>query len=225
MKRVSPVVAGVGGMALGVALMAALGLAPREQPAAARIGTADVLGIVERMLASDRYRPPQEAFLKGENEKLRPLADELSALENRLNNLGQGNADAERLSREFDDKQQAFQKSRQEAFARIDQYNTDQVREAYRLTLDAVNELAEKQGYAQVVASRTGEATIRSQNVPGALQEILARPMARSLAADDLTERLIRQFKLEGVKLEDSPRAGAGAQPGMPGRAPEPPVR
>ncbi len=213
----------------GVASLAALGLAPLAQPQpqaapALRIGTADVLGIVEHMLASDRYRPAQEAFLKQENDKLRPLADELVALENRGNNLAPNSPDIERLGKEFDDKQQAFQKARQDAFSRIDQYNTDQVREAYRLTLEAVNDLAAKQGYSHVIATRTGDAAIRSQNVPGALQEILARPVVKSNPADDLTDRIVRQFKLENVKVDDAD-ASAPNQPQTPQRAPLPPGR
>ncbi len=105
----------------------------------------------------------------------------------------------------------AYQQARAEALAKIDSFNTDQVREAYRLTLAAVDEMAAKQGYSHVIASRTGAAAIRSDNVAGALQEILARPMAKSDPADDLTDALIKQFKLEGVKVQDVPKAGETA--------------
>ena len=192
----------------------------RQAPPIPRIATVDTLGLVERMLASDRYRPAQENFLKQENEKLRPLADELASLENRGLALPQGSPELERLGQEFDKKQEAFQEARAAAFARIDAYNADQVREAYRLVLEAVDGLSNDLGYTHVLSTRTGEATIRSQNVPGALQEILARPVAKASRADDLTDRLIRQFRLENVKLDAPP-----TQPETPARAPLPPTR
>ena len=209
-------------LALGFAGWSATLAQDGRQPAATRIATADVLGIVERMLASDRYRPAQESFLKQENDKLRPLADELAAMETRGNNLAPGSPDLERLGREFDEKQQAFQRAREEAFTRIEAFNADQVREAYRLTLAAVDQVSDQLGYTHVLSTRTGDATIRSQNVPGALQEILARPVAKASQADDLTDRLIRQLRLENVKLEDP---NAPSSTNAPARAPLPPTR
>lgn len=193
----------------------------RQTVATPRIATADVLGLVERMLASDRYRPAQEDFLKQENDKLRPLADELAALENRGQSLPSGSPELDQLGRDFDQKQEAFQEARAAAFARIEAYNADQVREAYRLVLGAIDGMSTDLGYTHVISTRTGDPTIRSQNVPGALQEILARPVAKSSRADDLTDRLVRQLGLENVRV-DTPAPGA-ADPS--GRAPLPPAR
>lgn len=218
-RKILALVAGVG-IAGSVAAWSQAQDSRPPQPPAARIATADVLGLVERMLASDRYRPAQEAYLKQENDKLRPLADELASIEERGSKLAQGSPELEQLGREFDQKQEAFQKARQEGLARIEEYNANQVREAYRLTLEAVDEVSGRMGYSHVVSSRTGDASIKSQNVAGALQEILARPMARSPRADDLTERLIRQLRLENVRLEDP-----AALPAQPDRAPAPPSR
>jgi hypothetical protein len=191
----------------------------RQTVAAPRIATVDVLGLVERMLAGDRYRPAQEEFLRQENDRLRPLADELEAMERRGRTLPPGSPELENLGREFDRKQEEFQEARAAAFARIEAYNAGQVREAYRQVMEAIDAMAAELGYTHVIASRTGDPTIRSQNVPGALQEILARPVAKASPADDLTERLIRKFGLENVKLDDPAEAG----PGLPDRAPPPP--
>jgi hypothetical protein len=192
--------------------------APVRRIGAIRIATADVLGVVERMIMSDRYRPAQVAFTNQQNDKLKPLADELVALETRGSSLPTGSPDLEALTKQFDQKRDEFQRARQEAMAKIDAFNTDQVREAYRLTLTALNDLATRQGYTHVLSSRTGAATIRSDNVTGALQEILARPVAKSDPDDDLTDALIRQFKLENVKVDE----GTPAQLGTPAVQPAP---
>jgi hypothetical protein len=223
MPHLSKAVLALGaGLAISLAGWSATTIAQdsRQTVAVPRIATVDTLGLVERMLASDRYRPAQENFLRQENEKLRPLADELASLENRGLALQQGSPELERLGREFDQKQEAFQEARAAAFTRIDAYNADQVREAYRLVLHAVDDLSNDLGYTHVLSTRTGEPAIRSQNVPGALQEILARPVAKASRADDLTDRLMRQLKLENVTLETPPTA-----PEAPARAPLPPTR
>jgi hypothetical protein len=212
------------GIALSVAGWTVAQDSRQPEPPVARIATADVVGIVERMLASDRYRPAQEAFVKQENDKLKPLADELAALDERGSKLAQGSPELQQLGREFDQKQEAFQKARQDAFGRIDAFNANHVREAYRLTLQEIEAISDRLGYTHVIASRTGEATIKSQNVAGALQEILARPVAKSAAADDLTSRLVRQLRLENVQLEDPPQTTPAPEPGT-GRAPLPPTR
>src|SRR5436190_10219652 len=198
--------------------------APVRAAVAARIATADVLGVVERIILSDRYRPAQVAFTEEQNNRLKPLADELVTLENRGANLPPNSPDLENLSKQFQQKRDDFQRARQEALSKIDAFNTDQVREAYRLTLQAVDDLANQKGYTHVLSSRTGPATIRSDNVAGALQEILARRVAKAAAADDLTDELIKQFKLENVKVDEAapPRLGTPPQPPGPAPAPAP---
>jgi hypothetical protein len=217
-----------GGLLFGVGVQEGAKDAPPAATRTApvmRIATADVLGVVERMIMSDRYRPAQVAFTEEQNNKLKPLADELVALENRGATMPPNSPDLENLSKQFDQKRDDFQRARQEALAKIDAFNTDQVREAYKLTLQAVDDLAKQKGYTHVLASRTGPATIRSDNVAGALQEILARPVAKADPADDLTDELVKQFKLENVKIDEAPpRLGAPGGPQGPGPTPAPPA-
>ena len=93
----------------------------------------------------------------------------------------------------------------------MENYNTKQVGEAYTLVLDAAVKMSDSLGYTHVIASKNGAAAISSRNIPGAVQEMLARPLVKGVAADDLTERLIKDLKLENVVLP-SPNAAA-AQP------------
>jgi hypothetical protein len=212
--------------AVGMSLKGAIAqdVAPRQSP---RIATADVLGVVERMVKSDRYRPAQEAFTSEQNNKLKPLADELVALEKKGTTLAPGSPDLAELSRQFEEKRDEFTRARQEAMTKIDAFNTDQIREAYRLVLQSVDDMAAHLGYSHVLASRTGAPVIRSDNVSGALQEILARPVAHGDPQDDLTERLIHEFKLENIKLDDTAArpgpTGTSAPANTPAPSPLPP--
>ena len=226
MNRTLILLGAIAAVVLGMCLRGAIAQDSTAHPGATRFATADVLGVAERLLLSDRYRPAQEAFTTEQNNKLKPLADELMTMDKKASTLPEGSPDLEALGRQFEQKRDEFQKARQEALAKIDAFNTDQVREAYRLTLQSVEQMAKRMGYTYVLASRTGAPVIRSDNVAGALQEILARPVAVCDPADDLTDKLIHEFKLENVKVDEAtPRLGAPAGPPAPAPGPTPPPR
>src|SRR3954471_19092508 len=100
--------------------------APVRQPAAVKIATADVLGVVERMVMSERYRPAAEAFMNQQNDRLKPLADELDSMEKRGAALPPNSPELGTLGKQFEQKRDGYQRARQEAFAKIDAFNTDQ---------------------------------------------------------------------------------------------------
>ncbi len=171
----------------------------------ARIASVDVLGIVARFLESDRYKPANIENAQKFDTQLKALIGELSLIEKQGQGLTQQSPEFAPLQQQFQAKQREFEQSRNTAQGEIEQFNTNQVTEAYRLTVDAANSLAAELGYTHVIVSRGEGAKINSNNVAGAVQEIIARPLLKSAAADDLTERLIKQFGLENVVLEPVP--------------------
>lgn len=173
--------------------------APSKQADAPRIASIDVLSVVERMVSSDKYKTPRMTNETEQADKLKPLADELNKIQTEAKDLKEDSQRFKDMSTQFVQKNQDFQRLRQEAANQVENYNTLQVAEAYRLVLDAANQLATTSGYTHVIASKSGPATIASTNIPGAVQEMLARPLIKGVAADDLTERLIKQLGLENV--------------------------
>jgi Skp family chaperone for outer membrane proteins len=184
-------------------------------PAAAadiKFATVDVLGIVARMLESDRYKQANTENAQKYDNDLRTKLAQLEDIRTRALAMPEGSEQRRPLEAEFGQKSQEFEQARGLAQQAIEEFNTNQVAEAYRLIVDAAVTLSNQEGYTHVVVSRGDQLKIASRSVAGAVQEILARPLIKTDPAHDLTDRLIKQFGLENVVLPDQ----NAAQPGQP---------
>ena len=166
---------------------------------APRIATVDVLSLVERMISTDQYKSQRETFELEEAKKLQPLAEELKKMQEEAKDLKEESERFKTLNKSFLEKNASFQQLRTDATAQLETFNTRQVGEAYRLILEAATQMADSLGYTHVIASKSGSVSLASKNIPGAVQEMLARPVVKGVAADDLTERLVKALKLENV--------------------------
>ncbi len=188
-----------------------------------RIASADILEVVERMVLSDKYRPARDEFTNSQRATIQPLIAELQALAAQGQTVTQGTPEFQNLVQQYTAKQQELQQKNEEAQAAIGQFEAKQVAEAYGLVAAAATRMAESMGYTHIIATRS-DTQIRSNNVPGVVQEILAHPLVAYPKGDDLTQALIKELQLENVTL---PSQNAGdAMPGpMPGAAtPEAPA-
>lgn len=194
-------------LGIGIALALALGWrGPGEVAAAtpapvsadnARFATVDILLLVERMISNEKYTADRDNFTNEQNKKLKPLADELQKLRDDSKDLKEESERFKALAREFGEKNQKFMELGQQANREVEQFKTAQVNEAFRIIGEATDKLAGELGYTHVFSTRSGPFAIKSENVSGAVQEILARPLIKTPAADDLTDRLIKDMKLE----------------------------
>lgn len=180
-----------------------------------RIASADILEVVERMVLSDKYRPARDEFTTAQRASIQPLIGELQALAAQGQTVTQGTPEFQNLVQQYTAKQQELQQKNEEAQAAIGQFEAKQVAEAYGLVAAAATRMAESMGYTHVIATRT-DTQIRSNNVPGVVQEILAHPLVAYPKGDDLTQTLIKELQLENVTL---PSQNSG--PTVPG-APAP---
>jgi Skp family chaperone for outer membrane proteins len=172
--------------------------APQAAPqaGAVRVATVDVLLLAERLVASERYRAGRETNAASLSKPLQAMLDELKGLEARYSSLAADSPERATVQEAYQQQSQAFQKSQQDAQVNDERFKATQVGEAYRLVVTAADQLGQELGYAIVLASRTGVPDVRSDNVPGAVQEMLARPVLRAPAADDLTERVAAKLGL-----------------------------
>lgn len=157
---------------------------------AMRVATVDVLQLAERLVASERYRAGRETNAASLSKPLQAMLDELKGLEARYSTLAADSPERAPIQEAYQEKSQAFQKSQQDAQVSDERFKATQVGEAYRLVVTAADQIAAELGYTLVLASRTGVPDVRSDNVPGAVQEMLARPVLRAPASDDLTDRV-----------------------------------
>jgi hypothetical protein len=164
------------------------------------------------MLESDRYKQANTENAQKYDNDLRTKLAQLEDIRTRALAMPEGSEQRRPLEAEFGQKSQEFEQARGLAQQAIEEFNTNQVAEAYRLIVDAAVTLSNQEGYTHVVVSRGDQLKIASRSVAGAVQEILARPLIKTDPAHDLTDRLIKQFGLENVVLPDQ----NAAQPGQP---------
>lgn len=201
---------------------------PDASSAVPRIATADVLGVVEKLFFSDKYRPAREATVAEANKKLQPYLTTEQDLRGQIMQLAPEDAKRQELMRAYQANEQARQGVQQDEQQRIEQFNTQQLIEAYHLVSDAAAELASKRGYTHLFATKH-ELSPNLNAIPSAVQEMLGRPVILYDKGNDLTEELVKQFKVENVVVgqqpqgpaQPMPQPPAGEQP-KPGEAPKP---
>lgn len=188
----------------------------------AKIATVDVLTVVERLASSDRYTPAREQKAKSLAAPIEQINKELDTLRQEITAIPdfQNNAEAQPKIQQFQQKSQNLETLRQTAQNELESFNVAQLQEAYKIAIDTTNAIAGTRGYTHVFATKPFESKMTSTNVNGVLQEMLARPIVRTNMADDLTDAVIKELKLENVKPLSGQPAPAPAPATAPATAP-----
>lgn len=199
---------------IGLALAAGLGWRGLGEPASAsnapgvvapmdaiRLATVDILSLVQRLVTTEPYTQERDAMQAEQNKRLQPLAEALEKMQAEAQDLRPESERFKALDRQFGETNREFARIEAEARTLIERQNTQQVAGAYARVLEEAEKLATGLGYTHVIATRSGAPTILSDNIPGAVQEILARPVVKSNAADDLTDRLAKVLGIENVPM------------------------
>jgi Skp family chaperone for outer membrane proteins len=194
-------------------------------PNVAKVATVDILVVVERMVISEEFRTDREKFFADTDKDLQPIIAEIQALEVKAKDLKPDSPELPAMNEQYQKKGQEYQQARRSADQTKERFSTTQVSKAYAKSIAAAREMAISAGYTHVIASRTGELNLRSDNVAGAVQEILARPALLSPAEDDITQKLLTQLGLDKVQptavptaipTENVPVATPATTPGEP---------
>lgn len=201
----------------GPGLPAVAGEAAVQPGGEMKVATVDMLKIVEKMVKSDRYAPAREAFNKELTTKLESMAGDLQALRAQIQSSPQNAPETQALMQNFQSRGQEFEQARNDAATRSDEFNARQIAEAYRLVVEVVEAKARAGNYTHVLATRSGPPTLKSGNIAGTVQEMLARPVVVGPSSDDLTKAVMEELKLPDI--EDAPAPGASPA-GEPGPAP-----
>lgn len=214
----------------GVAL-AVTGLAALARPASAtsservllaeqRVATIDMFGLIERMIQSERYLPAREANNNALRAKLDGVQKELEAMQTSLQGADQAGATFQAEVQKFQQKYQEFQMAQGEAQGEADRFNTAQLVEAFRLITDTADAIAAQKGYTHVMATRPKSVDIRAENLAGALQELIARPVLRAPESDDITTAVAETLSLPPAPAPAASTPASGAAEPAPITAP-----
>mgnify|MGYP001239187459 CR=1 FL=1 len=211
---------GLGWRGIGTSASATIATAQAD---AVRIATADVLTLVEKLASSDRYLPAREEKVKSLRAPIDLLQKELDELRTKITAIPdfQNSAEAQPLIQQFQTKSQNMQTLQQTAQSEAEGFNTAQLQEAYRIVIETTTQIANSKGYTHVISTKLPENALTSNNVTGLLQEMLARPVVKAPAADDITEDVVKELKLENVKTGPASAVPGPAAPAAPAPSPD----
>lgn len=222
-RKAAAVAAMVCGMAAGVIgtsvwQQSAQAEAPRA--ASQRLATIDVYGLIERLIDSDKYKPAREAFINELRGKLEVMQNELEASQTALKAMDQTKPEFQTEVGKFQGRYQEFQQLQNDSNDQAEQFNTSQLVEAYHLIVGGAARIAKEKGYSNVINSRGMGVEVKANNLPGSLQEMLARPMVFSLPEDDISEAVATEMKLPAAKAPESVAPAAPTAPAAPATVP-----
>lgn len=195
--------------------------APATRQADQKIATLNAFLVVEKMVQSDRYKPSRETQMKEYQGNMETVKGELELLVKDIVAAGQDSEKGKALIQQYQVRKREADQLEQELQLKAAEFNTQQLAEAYRLVIETANQLADKGGYTHVIATRgIASEPLRSNNVAAAVQEILARPVVRFPAGDDLTDAVAKELKVDTVVTEGDPAAAPAVQTPAPEATP-----
>lgn len=169
----------------------AAGGVARSEPAPARIATCDVYEIMQALVESEKYKPIRQAGQEKARTELKEIAEQIRVLEQQLKSMDPKDEKGLEVFREFNSKKELFAERQVE----LDEFLGDQFVAAYEEVQKAADAVGEREGYTHVIATRRRGEKLPN-NMEQVTQQVLSRPVLRSPATDDITDRVLAELKL-----------------------------
>ncbi|MCC6427734.1 MAG: OmpH family outer membrane protein [Phycisphaerales bacterium] len=176
---------------------------PVPSMAEQRFASINAFQLVERLVQGERYKPAREAMAKEFQARYDAAKAEGDELAKSIVEAGQESDQGKLLIRQYQAKATEARELQMELESKVAEFNAQQLGEAYRIVIETADQIAVQRGYTHVIATRgLASEPLKSKNVPAAVQEILARPLIRCPAADDLTDAIAAELKIEAAVEE-----------------------
>jgi|GEM_PF-4126336 len=170
------------------------------QPAALKIATVNTYDLLAALLDADRYATPRTENEQSWLDKIKDLAEALQSLEARIGILSDQEPEKKLLIDQYQQKQAERQKTLAQARQETDAFKAKQIGKAFAEILAAADAVADEGGFTLVISRRSPTSPWDSVGVNSAIQEILARPLLRETAAQEITGPVAEKL---GITLED----------------------
>jgi hypothetical protein len=153
--------------------------------------------VMERLMATEPWKSKRDDTVKVWQTRADAIDKDLKELEDQFKVLPQNDPQIPAIQQKAQDKQAEMQKLAQDRQQDLEKLNSAQLVDAYRKVREAANAVAERLGYTHVFSQRGFDRVIETVTVATTLQELLARPLVRGVAADDLTPQVLTEMKLD----------------------------
>jgi Skp family chaperone for outer membrane proteins len=182
---------------------------PEGSPAF-RVGTVDLLSLLEDLLQTDEYRPARDQFRQDWEERIGVVQQTLAQIEGELRLATPADPGTRALQQRYQQTAFEFQNMQREAQMNFDAFSAEQAAAAYEKLHAAAQELAGELGYSHLIATRRGPAILDRNNLATVTQEILARPVIASPESDEITARLRERL---AIPVRPEPAEGGETSP------------
>lgn len=187
-------------MCLGMLAFGALALATGAGTGRAedRSATLDTLTLLQEILSTTEFAEPREAMRTAAVAEIESLQGEIGRMQQELSLIPPTEqARGQALYQRFQQANQSLQTLSQQKQVEFMAISGQQASEAYERIHDAVNAVAEREGYTLVFSSRAGSAMDETTSLNSVTQGILARPLLRFPLEDDLTDKVRAEIGYE----------------------------
>lgn len=160
----------------------------------------DVYKIADKMLQTPRYVKAMEEKTAELRAKMAPKAEEFDKLTQQLQGTPQDKQDTPEFKmgvEQYRKLQEELRAMDQEARTAMVAFIAEKNFEVYKQILASVDDIATKRGYTMVLNSRSIEDMEKPASADAFFRGVLARPVVKSSAADDLTLDVMKDLKLD----------------------------
>lgn len=188
---------------------------------APKIGVIDIFVVAERMMNSPdlvKTRNDADAAWK---PRLTAIEDAARQIDEKLRAMQSSDPQAQVLLQERQAKVQEYQGLLQERSNTLEKNNSEQLLSIYAKIRAAADTIATSRGYTHVFINGAADRPIQTATVQDTLQQMMARPLVKYPAGDDITQAVMDAL---GVKPEEPKPVDPGAPAGLgtPGANPAP---
>lgn len=168
--------------------------------ASPKYAVCDVYKIADKMLQTPRYTKAMEEKTAELRAKMAPKAEEFEKLQQQLQGTPQDKQDSPEFKAGVEQYRKLNEELRamdQEARNAMVAFIAEKNFEVYKQILASVDDIATKRGYTMVLNSRSIEDMEKPTSADAFFRGVLARPVVKASAADDLTLDVMKDLKLD----------------------------
>lgn len=166
-----------------------------------RVATIDPFIVIEKLMTAAEPTQTRERVVATFDDKLRALEADLQGLERELQGLAANDPKSSDIVARGQAKQTEYQQLQTQRQTELERVNSNQLIESYGRVSETAARIATERGYTHVVASRNPSRPITTTTIAATLQELLARPVMKSMPGDDLTAAVAGAL---GVTLDEA---------------------
>ncbi|MBX3403577.1 MAG: OmpH family outer membrane protein [Phycisphaeraceae bacterium] len=167
-----------------------------DDPAPARIAMCDIYDLIEKLVVGDRFEATRKAEEERIRQRLKPLEDDISALESQLKLDDPDDPAAQARARDYQKRRNDYSLLRGQAQQDFNDFVARQYIEAYDKVRAAAAEVAGRRAYTHVIASRHADRAITATDPERLVESFLGRPVVVAPAESDITAEVAAGLNL-----------------------------